>query len=56
VRLTVVDRGAGFDPAAVPVGRGLIRELRHRVIESGGTVDITSTPGHGTAVEVLWKP
>ena len=56
VRLTVVDRGVGFDPSAAPVGRGLICELRHRVIESGGTVDITSTPGHGTVVEVLWKP
>lgn len=56
VRLTVVDRGVGFDPSAAPVGRGLIRELRHRVIESGGTVDVMSTPGHGTVVEVLWKP
>lgn len=56
VRLTVVDRGGGFDPALTPCGRGLMRELRHRVIESGGKVEITSSPGHGTVVEVLWKP
>ncbi|MBB5868286.1 signal transduction histidine kinase [Allocatelliglobosispora scoriae] len=56
VRLAVVDRGVGFDPAAKPGGRGLIRELRHSVIETGGTVDVTSGPGHGTVVEVLWKP
>jgi signal transduction histidine kinase len=55
VRLTVVDRGDGFDPAVTPCGRGLMRELRHRVIESGGKVDVTSSPGHGTVVEVLWK-
>jgi hypothetical protein len=56
VRLTVVDRGDGFDPAAAPAGRGLIRELRHSVIETGGTVDVTSSRGHGTVVEVLWRP
>jgi hypothetical protein len=56
VRLTVVDRGEGFDPAVAPVGRGLMHELRHRVIESRGTVDVTSSPGHGTVVEVLWTP
>lgn len=56
VRLTVVDRGTGFEPAEAQVGRGLMRELRHGVIESGGTVEIISTRGHGTVVEVQWKP
>ncbi|MFI9639337.1 ATP-binding protein [Micromonospora sp. NPDC051925] len=56
VRVVVVDRGVGFEPEAVTGGRGLIRELRHRVIETGGTVDVTSSPGHGTVVEVLWTP
>jgi signal transduction histidine kinase len=56
VRVVVVDRGTGFDPSAVKVGRGLMRELRHSVIETGGTVNITSSPEHGTVVEVLWTP
>ncbi|MEH1164002.1 ATP-binding protein [Micromonospora sp. CPCC 205539] len=56
VRIVVVDRGVGFDSEAVPAGRGLMRELRHSVIETGGTVDVTSSPGHGTVVEVSWTP
>ncbi|SCF28926.1 Signal transduction histidine kinase [Micromonospora matsumotoense] len=55
VRIVVVDRGVGFEQEAVPTGRGLIRELRHSVIETGGTVDVTSSPGHGTVVEVTWS-
>ncbi len=56
VRIVVVDRGVGFDPEAVPGGRGLVRELRHAVIETGGAVELVSSPGHGTMVEVLWTP
>ncbi|MEU8183563.1 ATP-binding protein [Micromonospora sp. NPDC049044] len=54
VVLTVVDRGRGFDPDAVPPGRGMLRELRHCVIEVGGRVSIDSAPDQGTMVEVSW--
>ena len=56
VQLSVVDRGAGFDPDTVTPGRGLLRELRHGVIETGGAVTVTASPGEGTVVEVRWTP
>lgn len=56
VRLTVVDRGAGFVPATARSGYGLLGSIRHRVLEAGGQCDITSTPGEGTTVEITWTP
>jgi len=56
VQLSVVDRGAGFEPERVTAGRGLVRELRHGVIETGGSITLTSSPGEGTVVEVRWIP
>ncbi|WP_430784000.1 sensor histidine kinase [Actinoplanes sp. G11-F43] len=48
--LDVRDDGAGFDPAAAG-GFGLTA-LRQRVAALGGTVEIESAPGAGTAVSV----
>lgn len=56
VRLTVVDRGVGFDPSTVSAGRGLVRELRDAVNGAGGIVAVSSSPGGGTVVDVLWQP
>lgn len=56
VRITVVDRGAGFVPSAVQGGYGLLGSIRHRVIEARGQCEITSAPGEGTTVEISWKP
>lgn len=56
VRITVVDRGAGFDPSTVRGGFGLLGSIRHRVVEARGQCDITSTPGEGTTVEISWTP
>lgn len=56
VSLDVVDDGAGFDPA-VPLGpttgtgHGL-PGLRARAAEVGGTVEIDSAPGRGTAINL----
>lgn len=57
VRVDVVDNGRGFDAAAVeaqPAGLGHIglSAMRRRAEELGGTVEIESTPGEGTAVSV----
>lgn len=57
VRLDVVDNGAGFDPQAVegrPAGLGHIgvNAMRQRAAELGGTVELESAPGRGTAVSV----
>lgn len=53
VELAVRDTGAGFDPAvpAAHTGSGLAN-IRDRVSELGGTVDIDSVPGRGAAVTV----
>ena len=51
VELTVRDTGTGFDPAAPHPGSGLAH-IRDRVAELGGTVDIDSAPGQGTALTI----
>jgi len=51
VELVVRDTGTGFDPAAPHAGAGLTH-IRERVAELGGTVDIDSAPGDGTALTV----
>lgn len=51
VQLAVRDAGTGFDPAAPHTGAG-IRNIHERVSELGGTVDIDSYPGRGTALTV----
>jgi signal transduction histidine kinase len=56
VIVTVVDRGCGFDPDAQSPGLGLMRSVRHRVLEVGGKVRIDSAPGEGTSIEMSWTP
>ena len=55
IRLVVVDDGTGFDSNGAIRGRrhgyGL-QLMRVAVREAGGTVDINSSPGHGTSVTV----
>ena len=47
------DRGAGFDPAAVPEDRrGISESIVGRVERAGGTAAIRATPGGGTEVEL----
>jgi signal transduction histidine kinase len=46
---TVEDDGKGFDQATTPAGSGL-QGITDRLAALGGTIDITSTPGHGTSV------
>ncbi|HVT00469.1 MAG TPA: GAF domain-containing sensor histidine kinase [Solirubrobacterales bacterium] len=52
VRLQVRDDGSGFDPALGP-GRGLLG-MRERVEMLGGTIEIDSRPGGGTAIRASW--
>ncbi|MEU2914205.1 sensor histidine kinase [Streptomyces massasporeus] len=49
--VSVRDDGCGFDPGAVRVGYGLAG-LRARAEEVGGTAEVRSAPGDGTAVTV----
>jgi signal transduction histidine kinase len=53
VRLFVRDRGAGFDPDAVPADRrGIAHSIRDRMERVGGTARIVSSPGGGAEVEL----
>jgi signal transduction histidine kinase len=51
VSVAVRDRGAGFDPAAVPSDRkGVAESIRGRMSRHGGTATVQSAPGEGTKV------
>ena len=52
--LTVTDDGPGFDPSALEQGdRVGLRNVRERLRETcGGTLELSSAPGEGTAVTV----
>ena len=53
VAVFVRDRGAGFDPEAVPADRrGIAHSIRERMERVDGTATISSTPGAGTEVEL----
>ena len=51
VELRVSDDGSGFAPDAITSGYGLLN-MRERAELLGGTFDVTSAPGAGTAVVV----
>ncbi len=53
VAVYVRDRGAGFDPAAVPADRrGIAESIRARMERAGGTATVVSAAGEGTEVEL----
>lgn len=54
VTVTVTDRGAGFDPSEVADDHGIARSIRARMAAVDGTLNIISTPGEGTSVELAW--
>ncbi|WP_420176797.1 sensor histidine kinase [Luteococcus sp. OSA5] len=52
---TILDNGRGFDPDQIPRGRlGVRRSIGDRLREVGGRATITSRPGRGTTVELVW--
>jgi signal transduction histidine kinase/phage shock protein PspC (stress-responsive transcriptional regulator) len=54
ITVFVRDRGAGFDPVAVPPDRkGVAESIVGRMQRHGGTAAIHSTPGGGTEVELV---
>jgi signal transduction histidine kinase len=53
IQVFVRDRGAGFDPAAVPQERRGVREsILGRMRRAGGSATVCALPGGGTEVEI----
>jgi len=53
IELFVRDRGAGFDPEAVPEDRmGVRRSIIDRMERHGGEASIRSAPGEGTEIRL----
>jgi signal transduction histidine kinase len=48
----IADDGTGFDPQASPRGVGM-RSMRERIEALGGTLEVRSSPGAGTAVAAV---
>jgi hypothetical protein len=55
VTVLIVDTGSGFDPARVPPGKfGLRESITGQLARAGGHADISSTPGAGTTITLVW--
>lgn len=55
VIVEIIDRGRGFDPSAVTIGRrGMRGSIVRRMADVGGSAAIRSTPGTGTVVRLGW--
>jgi signal transduction histidine kinase len=52
--VTVVDDGSGFDEGGIAPGQGL-KNMRARAASIGGGFHLVSTPGRGTALEVVLR-
>jgi len=55
VRLSIMDDGVGFDPAAVPPNHLGLRIMRERAEAIGARLSIYSEPDVGTQVAVNWQ-
>ncbi len=54
VTVTVVDRGAGFDPGVTRPGLGLRRSVHARMEDCGGAARVETAPGEGVRLELRW--
>jgi signal transduction histidine kinase len=52
--VTITDDGAGFDGEEAPAGQGL-KNMRARAEAIEGGFSLRSTPGRGTALEVVLR-
>lgn len=53
LKIAVADDGRGFDPAAVPGEGNGLTNMRRRLEDIGGRLEITSRPGQGTVVRLF---
>ena len=54
LELSVADDGIGFDPGAVPAGHFGLKIMRERADGINGKFEVTSTPGEGTTIKLIW--
>jgi signal transduction histidine kinase len=54
LRITVVDRGRGFDPGSTVNGFGIPFSIVDRMAAAGGKSRISAEPDGGTCVELTW--
>jgi signal transduction histidine kinase len=54
VRVEVEDKGRGFDPGAVAAGGNGLGNMKSRLIESGGRMEIESKLGQGTRIRFVF--
>ncbi|MUL48677.1 ATP-binding protein [Mycobacterium sp. CBMA293] len=52
--IQIADDGSGFDVSQPVRGHGIARSIIARMEQLVGAATITSTPGHGTTVELRW--
>lgn len=52
--VVITDDGTGFDTTAARRGYGITHSMTARMHTVGGSVAVTSTPGHGTTITVTW--
>jgi two-component system sensor histidine kinase DegS len=55
VALSIKDNGCGFDPSKVSAERMGLRIMGERADFIGAKLTITSQPGKGTIIQILWK-
>jgi signal transduction histidine kinase len=51
-RLEVFDDGIGFDPEQEFAGHFGLRSMRERILNLSGTIEVSSSPGTGTAIRI----
>jgi ligand-binding sensor domain-containing protein/signal transduction histidine kinase len=54
IQLEIEDDGCGFDPEAVPPNHFGLENIRERAQSIGAQVIISSQPGKGTHIKVIW--
>lgn len=52
ITLSIADNGHGFDPTAVTQGSGL-KNMRQRAERVNGTIEVVSTPEHGSTLTLI---
>jgi signal transduction histidine kinase len=54
VRIVVEDNGRGFDIGSITSDHMGLRIIRERAEGIDAALEITSVPGNGTKVEIVW--